>query len=241
MPSIKIPTPLRAYTGQNAQVDVSGETIGEVLADLVSQYPDLKPHLFNGDSLRTFVNIFLGDEDVRFLDGLDTPVESEDALRIIPSIAGGASPAPRRVDQSGLKVGQASTIVLLLVAFVLNVWPLVLFVGIAQLLGAVESEAGPYRLFYQRVLKPRGLVKPNVILDNPEPHRFAMGVGAVFNLTATLALLGGAAVLGWALVWVVIVLANLNFWLNFCLGCWMYYQLNKLGIRGFDRAPLPQR
>lgn len=240
MPSIKIPTPLRAYTGQNAQIDVSGDTIGDVLADLVSQYPDLKPHLFNGDSLRTFVNIFLGEEDVRFLDGLDTPVESGDALRIIPSIAGGASSAPRRVDQSGLKVGQAATIVLLLAAFVLNSWLLVLFVGVAQLLGALESQAGPYRLFYHRVLKPRGIVKPNVILDNPEPHRFAMAVGAVFNIGAALALLTGASLVGWALVWVVIVLANLNFWLNFCLGCWLYYQLHKLGIRGFGHAPLPQ-
>lgn len=241
MPSIKIPTPLRAYTGHNAQVDVSGATIGEALADLVNQYPDLKPHLFNGDSLRTFVNIFVGDEDVRFLDGMDTPIENGDALRIIPSIAGGASPAPRRVDQSGLKVGQASTIVLLLIGFVLNVWPLVLFVGLAQLLGALESDFGPYRLFYQRVLKPRGWVKPNVILDNPEPHRFAMALGAAFNLAATVALLAGLPAIGWVLVWVVIVLANLNFWLNFCLGCWMYYQLHKLGIRGFDRAPLLQR
>lgn len=91
MASIKIPTPLRAYTGQQSQVDVTGATIGEALNDLIARYPDIKPHLFNGDSLRSFVNVFLGDEDVRFLDGLDTPIESGDALRIIPSIAGGAS------------------------------------------------------------------------------------------------------------------------------------------------------
>lgn len=90
MASIKIPTPLRAYTGQQAQVDVTGATIGEALASLTEQFPDLKPHLFNGDSLRSFVNIFLGEEDVRFLDGLDTPIEADDSLRIIPSIAGGA-------------------------------------------------------------------------------------------------------------------------------------------------------
>ena len=89
MASIKIPTPLRAYTGQQAQVDVTGATIGEALADLTAKYPDLKPHLFNGDSLRTFVNIFIGEEDIRFLDGLDTSVEDGDNLRIIPSIAGG--------------------------------------------------------------------------------------------------------------------------------------------------------
>jgi sulfur-carrier protein len=89
MAQIKIPTPLRAYTGGEAQISVQGATIGEALNNLVTQYPDLKPHLFNGDELRNFVNIFLGDEDVRFLDGLDTELEANDNLRIIPSIAGG--------------------------------------------------------------------------------------------------------------------------------------------------------
>ncbi|MCU0465094.1 MAG: DUF4395 family protein [Anaerolineae bacterium] len=237
MPSIKIPTPLRVYTGNNAQVTVSGDTIRAALDDLTTQFPDLKPHLFNNSELRSFVNIFVGDEDIRFLDGLDTPVEAGDALRIIPSIAGGQN-VPRRIDQTGLKVGQASTIILLLVSFILNLWPLVLFVGIAQLLGALNSPYAPFKLFYENVLKPREVVKPNLQLDNPEPHRFAMGVGAAFNFTATLALLTGAGALGWVLVWVVIALANLNFWLNFCLGCAVYYQLNKLGLPGFTRSPL---
>ena len=237
MPSIKIPTPLRAYTGGNSQVTVSGDTIRAVLDDLTTQYPDIKPHLFNNSELRSFVNIFVGDEDIRFLDGLDTALEEKDALRIIPSIAGGQN-VPRRIDQSGLRVGMAATIVLLLVGFILNFWPLVLFVGVAQLLGALDSPYAPYKLFYQDVLKPRGLVKPNVITDNPEPHRFAMLVGAGFNFAATLTLLTGATVLGWSLVWVVIALANLNFWVNFCVGCYVYYQLGKFGVPGFNRAPL---
>ena len=90
MPSIKIPTPLRPYTGNTAQVDVSGATVGEALSDLVTRYPDLKPHLYNGGELRNFVNVFLGEEDIRFLNGLETDLEPGDALRIIPSIAGGA-------------------------------------------------------------------------------------------------------------------------------------------------------
>lgn len=89
MASIKIPTPLRVYTGNQAKVDVSGETIGAALQDLVKQYPDLKPHLFEDDKLRNFVNVFIGDEDVRFLDGLETEIDDDDKLRIIPSIAGG--------------------------------------------------------------------------------------------------------------------------------------------------------
>ena len=89
MPSIKIPTPLRAYTNGESQISIEGETIGAALSNLVNQYPDLKPHLFNGEELRTFVNVFLDDEDVRFLDGLETEIETDAKLRIIPSIAGG--------------------------------------------------------------------------------------------------------------------------------------------------------
>ncbi|MEO8607512.1 MAG: MoaD/ThiS family protein [Chloroflexota bacterium] len=89
MASIKIPTPLRAYTNNQAQVDIKGKTVGEALNDLTDQYPELRQHLFNGAELRNFVNVFLGEEDVRFLDGLGTEIDSSDSLRIIPSIAGG--------------------------------------------------------------------------------------------------------------------------------------------------------
>ena len=91
MSSIKIPTPLRAYTGNQATIAVDGATVGEALGNLVSQHPDLKQHLFDGDSLRNFVNVFIGDEDVRFLDGMDTEISADDNLRIIPSIAGGCT------------------------------------------------------------------------------------------------------------------------------------------------------
>ena len=89
MASIKIPTPLRAYTGNQAQINVSGATVGAALNDLTTQYPELRQHLFKDDELRNFVNVFLGEEDIRFINGLDTELEADDALRIIPSIAGG--------------------------------------------------------------------------------------------------------------------------------------------------------
>jgi adenylyltransferase/sulfurtransferase len=89
MPSIKIPTPLRVFTGNQAQVAVSGATIGEALADLTTQYPELRQHLYNGDQLRNFVNVFIGEDDIRFLSGLDTDISDADSIRIIPSIAGG--------------------------------------------------------------------------------------------------------------------------------------------------------
>lgn len=146
----------------------------------------------------------------------------------------------RKVDQTGLKVGQAATILLLLAAFVFNAPAFVIVVAAAQLLGALDAPYAPYRLLYLRVIKPAGIVQPKVITDNPEPHRFAMLLGALFNSLGTLALYAGAPAIGWALVWVVIALANLNFWLNFCAGCAMYYLFNRLGIPGFDRAPITE-
>jgi len=144
----------------------------------------------------------------------------------------------RQVDHTGLKTGQAATIILLLLGFILNSPLLVALVALAQLLGALDVPFAPYRLLYQRVVKPSGLVKPNVIPDNPEPHRFAMLLGAVMNTLATIALLAGAPTLAWVLVWIVIVLANLNFWVNLCVGCMIYYQLNRFGIPGFTYAPV---
>jgi len=151
-----------------------------------------------------------------------------------------AATALRKVDHSGLKTGQAITIVLLLLGFVLNSVALVAIVAVAQFLAAIDSPYAPYRLIYQWIVKPSGLVKPHVINDNPEPHRFAMGVGAIFNGVATVLLLGGAATPAWALVWIVIALANLNFWINLCVGCLMYYQFNKLGVPGFTQAPIAE-
>jgi adenylyltransferase/sulfurtransferase len=90
MATIRIPTPLRAYTGGNNEIAVQGSTVGEALDDLVALYPSLRPHLYNGeDKLRPFVNLFLGEENVKDLQGLATPVSQSDRLLLIPSIAGG--------------------------------------------------------------------------------------------------------------------------------------------------------
>ncbi len=89
MPIIRIPTPLRSYTDRQTRIIVRGDTVGKAMSDMVKQHPDLKEHLFKGDELRNFVNVFLGDEDIRFIDGMDTRLEEDDTLRIIPSVAGG--------------------------------------------------------------------------------------------------------------------------------------------------------
>ncbi|MCS7070626.1 MAG: DUF4395 domain-containing protein [Anaerolinea sp.] len=144
----------------------------------------------------------------------------------------------RQIDQTGLKTGQALTIVLLLIAFVLGSPLLVAVVALCQLLGALDVPFAPYRLFYQGIVRRLNLARPNVQPDNPEPHRFAMLIGAIFNGVGALLIAVGASLPGWALVWIVIALANLNFWLSFCLGCWMYYQLQRLGVPGFTAAPI---
>ena len=89
MTTIRIPTPLRPYTGGNSTVAVAGATVGEALADLTRLHPQLRPHLYDGEELRSFVNVYLNKEDVRGLQGAQTAVAAADTLMIIPSIAGG--------------------------------------------------------------------------------------------------------------------------------------------------------
>jgi molybdopterin converting factor small subunit len=91
MASIRIPTPLRPYTSGQEHVTVDGTTVGEALKHLITTHPELEHHLFNEGDLRSFVNVFVGDEDIRYLNGVETPIHPDTKLLIIPSIAGGAS------------------------------------------------------------------------------------------------------------------------------------------------------
>ena len=89
--TIRIPTPLRPFTDQRASVEVDGATIGELLNQLATIHSGLRPHLFGADgSLRSFVNVYLNDEDVRLMSWLDTEVSDGDTLLILPAMAGGA-------------------------------------------------------------------------------------------------------------------------------------------------------
>jgi molybdopterin converting factor small subunit len=228
---------LRPYVQGSEHVSVIGGTVQEALADLTAQYPDLAPHLFSDGKLRSFVNVFLGEEDVRYLKGIETEIQEESRLMIIPSIAGG-SDAARKVDHSALRTNQAFIIALLLIAFIANLWPLVAFVSVVMLIGTIWPGAGLFKRIYRHILKPAGIVKPDVIPDNPEPHLFAQGLGGVFTIASTIALLLNLPILGWTLAWLVIALAALNLFLGFCAGCFVYYQLNRRGIPGFSVSPL---
>ncbi len=88
--NVRVPTTLRTLTGGESEVEVGGATVGEVLKNLEAAHPGFEARLFDDEGkLRRFVNVFLADDDVRFLDGLDTPVPDGETLSIIPAVAGG--------------------------------------------------------------------------------------------------------------------------------------------------------
>jgi sulfur-carrier protein len=86
---VRIPTILRSYTGGAKAVDGSGATLDEVISDLDSRHPGLRERLVDGEELRRFVNVYLNDEDVRFLGGLQAKVADGDSVTVLPAVAGG--------------------------------------------------------------------------------------------------------------------------------------------------------
>jgi hypothetical protein len=139
----------------------------------------------------------------------------------------------RRVDHSALRTNQIFTIGLLALAFLLNLPALAALVAAVMLTSALFPPLGLFSRIYRHVLRPAGILQPDVISDNPEPHRFAQGLGGTFVGLGALALLGGVSALGWALVIMVIGLASLNLFAGVCVGCLMYYWLNRAGVPGF--------
>jgi MoaD family protein len=90
MATVRIPTPLRKLTQGSEEVTASGKNIGELIADLEKRYPGIKERICDDSgAVRRFVNIFIKDEDIRFLQNLDTPVKDGDEVSIVPAIAGG--------------------------------------------------------------------------------------------------------------------------------------------------------
>lgn len=143
----------------------------------------------------------------------------------------------KNVDHTALRTNQAVIIILNILAFILNLPWLAALVGLVMLVGTLLKIPG-FGILYRRILKPLGLLTPDILLDNPEPHRFALGFGGVVMAGSTVALFAGAPGLGWALTWLVVVLAALNLFGGFCLGCSVYYWLNRLNVPGFKQSQL---
>lgn len=136
-----------------------------------------------------------------------------------------------RVDHSALRVNQGGIILTLLLAFLLNAPLLVGFVALLMVLGTLVPEAALFKQLYHRWLRPAGWVQPDYRHESAAPHRFAQGVGAGVLLLALLAFSSGAALAGWALAALVVVLAALNLFSGFCAGCFLYFQLDRLRAR----------
>jgi molybdopterin converting factor small subunit len=219
---------------------VRGATVGAALDELAERYPQLRQHLFNEDGeLRSFVNVFVNSEDVRYLRRTETPLSEGDTVRIVPSIAGGRD---TKVDHTALKVNQAFIIALLIGAFIANSPWLVAFVAAVMLIGTIWPQAALFKAVYTYGLKRAGWLKPHAIPDNPEPHLFAQGLGGVFLALSSVALIGlNNPVVGWALAWLVVGLAALNLFAGFCAGCFVYYQLNRLHVPGFTASPVERK
>ncbi len=146
-----------------------------------------------------------------------------------------------RFDRSVLKVNQVILMTAILAGY---------FVGLARhqaaivlpvlaammLAGVLSPSLNVPRLLYLHVLRPSGLVKPRVAVEDPAPHRFAQLVGGIFLLAASLCALVGALLGAWVLGWIVLALAFLNFAFDICVGCIMYAQLVKVGIFPLRRA-----
>ncbi len=141
-----------------------------------------------------------------------------------------------KVDHSAIKVNQAIIVALNILAFVLSAAWLAGVVALVMIIGTALKFPG-FSFVYRYALKPSGLVKSEVLMDNPEPHRFAQGLGGVVLLGGTLALFFGASALGWGLVWLVVALAALNLFGGFCAGCAVYYWLSRLNVPGFHKSP----
>jgi molybdopterin converting factor small subunit len=238
MTIVRIPTPLRPYTDGLKEIMVEGETVGMLIQEIASRYPQIQPHLFDeSGALRAYVNLFLNHEDVRLLDGDETPVTDGDNLMIVPSIAGGSTTIdpPPFVDHAALRTNQAVIISLLLIAFIIDLPLLALVVALIMLSGTVTKKPG-FLLVYQGLRRLR-FIKPEVLPDHPEPHQFAQGFGAVVLLLSFSAASFGLSELAWILVWIVVVLAGVNLFFGFCVGCAMYYWFNRLGLPFFHLDP----
>ncbi len=90
MATVRVPTVLRKHTDGEAKPTADGSTVGEVFGALVARYPELQDKIFEGEALRGFINVYVDDEDIRYLDGLGTAVKADDEISIMPAVAGGA-------------------------------------------------------------------------------------------------------------------------------------------------------
>jgi hypothetical protein len=138
-----------------------------------------------------------------------------------------------RVDRNTLRTNQAFIVALTVIAFIvgepLGRWVL-LFTGLVMALGTLHPAFALFKQVHRRILKPAGILGSDVRAEDPMPHQFAQAFGSVFLLAAFVALAAGATTAGWVLSWIVTALAFVNLTIQFCAGCFLYYQLDRVGM-----------
>ena len=142
----------------------------------------------------------------------------------------------QKVDHAALKTNQITIITLNTVGFIFNIPLLAVLVAAVMGIGTLLKVPG-FGFLYKNAFRPWGWIKPDVLDDNPEPHRFAQFLGVIFMTAGSLALYLGAPALGWGLVWLVSILAALNAFGGFCVGCAVYYWLGQINVPGFSKQP----
>jgi hypothetical protein len=140
------------------------------------------------------------------------------------------------VDHSALKVNQTGIVATVLIAFALSAvftpaLVLIPLLAIVLLLGTFAPQLALFKQLYFKVLKPRAIVKPRPVQDRPEPHNFAQGLGGVFLAVASILLIP-LPIAGLALALLVAVLAFVNLAFGYCLGCQIFFQLERRGLVG---------
>ncbi len=137
-----------------------------------------------------------------------------------------------QVDHAEIKMGQVLTIIISGIALALqNIIPLIILAGIFLLSGTVRSMS-PFSLLYRWIIKPLKIIKSDYRLDNIQPHKFGQLIGAITVVLALALIQFGYTTAGWIIVGVLIALTAISY-AGWCVGCYMYYQLNRLGLGGF--------
>lgn len=134
------------------------------------------------------------------------------------------------LDRTALRFNQGAIIVLIGLGFVLAQPWLVGLVAFALALGTIIPALAPFQRLYRDILRPARLLRPDPSAEDAAPHRFAQGLGASVLLIAMIAFLADNSILGWGLALLVVVLAAANLLFGFCAGCFLYFQLHRIGV-----------
>ena len=138
-----------------------------------------------------------------------------------------------RIDRNTLRTNQAFIVGLTVLAFVVGgtIGPgIVLATGLVLAAGTVDDRLALFKQVHRRVFKPLGLLGSDVVPEDPMPHQFAQAVGTVFLLAAAISLFADATFVGWTLNFIVTALAFINLTVQFCAGCFVYFQLDRRGL-----------